>query len=113
MENYQKQAIANLKNYIKELNVEQKADKLQRKEVHVPEGFVRVKPSWQATEDVKERRETLRMLYKIYEIWRDKEESADPNFENWLVEMWGRKKKYDNLFEEVWEKFMKSSKPAA
>lgn len=113
MENYQKQAILNLKNYIKELNVEQKADKLQRKDVHVPDGFVRVKTPYQAYEDVKDRREKLRMLYKIYEIWRDKEVSADPNFEVWLVSKWGRKKMYDEVFEEVWEKFMKSSKLAA
>lgn len=104
--------ILELKNYIKELNAEQKADKLQRKTVHVPEGFVRTKSCWEATEDVKERRETLRMLYRIYEIWREKEVSADPNFENWVHE-WGRKRKFDTLFEEVWQKFMKSSKPEA
>lgn len=104
--------ILELKNYIKELNAEQKADKLQRKTVHVPEGFVRTKSSWEATEDVRERKETLRMLYRIYEVWRDKEVSADPNFESWVHE-WGRKRKFDDLFEEVWQKFMKSSSPDA
>jgi hypothetical protein len=105
--------VLNLKNYIKELNAEQKADKLQRKTVHVPEGFVRTKQPWEATEDVKERREKLRMLYQIYDIWRDKEVVSDKNFESWLAEEWGRKSRYHKVFEEVWQKFMKSSKPAA
>ena len=52
------------------------------------------------------------MLYQIYDIWRDKE-VADKNFESWLSEEWGRKRRYDELFEEVWQKFMKSSSPDA
>jgi hypothetical protein len=107
-------SIINLKNYIKELNKEQKADKLQRKTVHLPENFVRTKEPWDAADDVLSRREKLRMLYKIYEIWREKEDrTGDPNFQTWLAEEWGRKKRYDKLFEDVWERFMKNSKPEA
>lgn len=109
----EKIAILNLKNYIKELNAEQKADKLQRKTVHVPEDFVRTKSSWEATEDVRSRKETLRMLYRIYEIWREKETSADPNFDSWLKDEWGRERRYNDLFQDVWNKFVKSSKQEA
>ena len=108
-----KDAIVNLKNYIKELNEEQKFDKVQRKTEHFPENLKRTKSSWEAAEDVRQRTETLRMLYRIYEIWREKEISADPEFENWLREKWGRKERFDRVFEETWEKFMKSSKQAA
>lgn len=66
--------IANLKNYIKELNVEQKADKLQRKTVHLPEGFKRTKEPWDAAQDVLNRREELRVLYHIYNKLRNRPE---------------------------------------
>lgn len=108
-----KQMILNLKNFIKELNVEQKADKLQRKTVHVPEGFVRTKPSWEATQDVEIRRDSLRCLYRIYEIWRGKETSADPNFDQWLDSEWGRRRNFDNYRQEIWDKCAKSTKEEA
>lgn len=108
-----KQMILNLKNFIKELNVEQKADKLQRKTVNVPEGFVRTKSSWEATSDVLDRKEKLRMLYRVYELWREKETSADPNFEQWLHGMWGREGRFKNLQSEIWDRFAKSTKEEA
>lgn len=104
-----KQAILNLKNYIKELNVEQKSDKLQRKTVHVPEGFKRTKGADEATEDVRDRRITLRMLYRIYEDWREKETSADPNFQEWLDSNWGYNRRYSQLKSDVWDKCTKNS----
>lgn len=115
METYMKQAILNLKNYIKELNKEQKSDKIQRKTVHVPEGFKRTKDPRDAAMDVQDRREKLRMLYRIYEEWREKETTADPNFNEWLEDGWwsSRKSRYSNLKSEVWDKFTESSEPEA
>lgn len=113
METYMKQAILNLKNYIKELNKEQKSDKIQRKTVHVPEGFIRIKKAKTAAEDVRDRKETLRMLYRIYEEWREKETTADPNFHNWVITGWGRASKFKSLKSGLWDKFTKSSEPEA
>lgn len=79
--------IANLKNYIKELNVEQKADKLQRKTVHLPEGFQRTKEPWDAEEEVRSRRLKLRMLYHIYNKLRNRP-VVHPEVESW----WGYSK---------------------
>lgn len=107
-----KDSILNLKDFIKELNKEQRFDKIQRKTERFPENLKRTKSAWEAAEDVRSRTEELRMLYKIYEIWREKEVSADPNFDKWVHE-WGRKNRYDDLFEEVWQKFVKSSKQEA
>lgn len=76
-----KEHILNLKNHIKELNVEQKSDKIQRKTDRFPEGFKRTKPAWQATEDVLERRHTLKVLYHIYNKMRNRPE-VHPEVEN-------------------------------
>ena len=109
MENYEKQAILSLKNRIKELNAEQKTDKIQRKTVHVPEGFKRTKSAKDAAMDVADRKVDLRMLYKIYEIWREKETTADPNFHNWIISNWGYGSRFENLKSELWDKYTKTS----
>lgn len=67
--------ILNLKNEIKELNVEQKADKLQRKTVYL--SVPRTKDPFEAQMDVITRKETLRILYNLYNILRGKTNEID------------------------------------
>jgi hypothetical protein len=62
--------ILNLKNRIKELNVEQKADKLQRKTVKL--SVPRTKDPYDAQCDVLTRKMTLRIMYNLYAILRGK-----------------------------------------
>ena len=73
--------ILNLKNKIKELNVEQKADKLQRKTVNL--SVPRTKDPYDAQYDVLVRKQTLRILYNLYNILRGKTKEIDDGDHSW------------------------------